>query len=358
MQKRVRASWSEPYLRAELREPTSGTRVECDGAGFLTGASDLRLVDGRLWVACDDRAHVALIEWPFEESSAPMARLTPLFPELASRHGTGPLPKPERPDVECLARLQTSGGPRLLALSSGATAVRRHAALLDPAHPDTPLIASGRLESFFEHLAVRWDIVGTELILEGAAGLGDCVRFMQRGNGAVRAERQGHNTVFDIGMTDWTEYFEAAMADPTAPFPHETICNIFAYDLGRLETVRATFSGADELSADWLLYAASAEASADVYQDGPTVGALLGLLSSDGRALQSPLRNPDGTLARQKVEGIVALGFDTDAIEVLLAVDPDGGAASPFLRAVLHGPVAGRVLDEVRGGAAPLRPRP
>ncbi|MBI3891400.1 MAG: hypothetical protein HY303_07700 [Candidatus Wallbacteria bacterium] len=355
MQKRVRASWSEPYLKAELHDPIEGFRVETASAGPVHGASDLRLIDGRLWIAQDDSAFVAVLDCDpaGRISESCRAELHPLFPQLAATHGTSPVPKSERPDIEALARLQTPDGLRLLALSSGATAPRRFAALLDPAKGNAPLLAQGRLESFFEHLAVRWDIVGTELNLEGALGLGDRVRFLQRGNGALRGNRQGHNTVFDIGLADWNEYLQAAFRDPAAPFHYDTIFNIFGYDLGKIDSVRLTFSGADEFAAEWSLYTGSAEDCADVFGDGPTVGAVLGLLASDGRALQTPLRAPDGSLVRQKVEGIAALGSDTDAIEVLLAVDPDGAGASPFLHGVLHGPLVARVLEETT--ARPLR---
>lgn len=358
MNKRIRASWAEPYLTAELTGAPAFASVG-EGAGRpVTTASDLRRIGNAIWIVEDDTACVARVKLGKGATGgrAPEAgaqlrgRQHVLYPDLVARHGSGSIAKAEKPDTECLARFTSGGHVRLLALSSGSTAARRRAALIDPGKTSIPVVGRGRLESFFAHLAVRWDIVGTELNLEGAVGFDGTIRLLQRGNGAVRAGRRGHNTAIDIGLDDFLGYLDAAFADPAAPFDHEMIRDLFAYDLGSIEGERLTFSGADELGPGWALYAAAAEQSPDVYRDGPTLGAVLGLMAEDGRAFQAPLRGADGKPVREKVEGIAAMASGGDTLELLLAVDPDSGAPSPLFPARLRGTLVERVLEECAGG--------
>ncbi len=337
---RLRATWAGPEMTvalvggqgcAVLRTP--------DGAGveYARAASDLRIVDGELWIAQDDSAFVAVSPL----ASGP-GRLRMLFPRLAARFGLAEVPKPLKPDAEILVPLDTKRGPRLLAMGSGSTPGRYRVALIEPAEAGS--VREATLTGLYRALDARKELIGTDLNLEGAANLGDVLRLFQRGNGAIRERRAPRNAVIDLDMAGFLAYLERALDDPRAPFDERLVRFAAVLDMEEIHGGRLTFSGACELGSGWSVYVAAAERSPDAYSDGEIAGSVVGLIARDGRAFQTPLALSGGTPAL-KLEGVAIADSRPDGLELRLCADQDRpGHPSPILRAWLTGPLVARAL--------------
>ncbi|MBI4872581.1 MAG: hypothetical protein HY814_13555 [Candidatus Riflebacteria bacterium] len=337
----LRATWAGPEMTLGLAGGFGPAIGSGPGGERARAASELRVVDGHLWVAQDDSAYAAV---------SPLAggpgRLRLLFPELAARFGRGAVPKAGKADVECFVKVETKQGPRLLAMGSGSAPGRTRVALIDPAGgPETTRVAT--LAGMYATLAARTDLVGTELNLEGAANLEDVLRLFQRGNGAERDGRRPRNASIDLDLAGFLSYLDRALVDPGAPFDGKLLRFAAVYDLGELRGGRLTFSGACELGGGWCVYVAAAELSPDAVADGDIAGSAVGLIDRQGRAFQTPLVLPDGSVPALKLEGVALAGPDAGGLELLLCADQDQpGHPSPILRARLQGPLVLRVLAE------------
>ena len=83
------------------------------------------------------------------------------------------------------------------------------------------------------------------------------------------------------------------------------------YDLGRAAGVPLTFTDATRGPDGAIAYLAVAEDTPNAIDDGPVVGAAIGVIR-DGAASWTLILEPDGTPSVRKFEG--------------LALDPEGGA--------------------------------
>ena len=104
---------------------------------------------------------------------------------------------------------------------------------------------------------LRGDVA--ELNIEGAAVVAGRLWLAQRGNG-----QEGDNMLVELDLRGGLE--------------PEAILSKTVYDLGEVESVGLTFSDLAPLPDGRLLFCAVAEDSGSTYDDGPCVGAALGLL--------------------------------------------------------------------------------
>jgi hypothetical protein len=275
----------------------------------VSAASGLVRIGPDLYIVADDELHLAVVPLA---PDAP-GRWVRLFPgELPLEHKAR---KASKPDLEALARLPPlAGAPHgaLLALGSGSTPRRERAVLLPlEAEGSLALATSARgvdLSPLYGQLRQRF----AELNIEGAAVRGDTLVLLQRGNGP-----SGANATVEVEVAALLE------GRSLAPRIHEV-------DLGSLDGVRLTFTDASPLPDGRLAFCAAAEDTADTYQDGPCVGAAVGVLAPDGRL--DRLERLDRAL---KVEGIHAEAEGT-AVRLLLVSDGDDvTVAAPLLEAWL-----------------------
>jgi hypothetical protein len=145
---------------------------------------------------------------------------------------------------------------------------------------------------------------GAELNVEGAARLRtadgrEVVRLFARGNGGGNALGGAASATCDLDAARLAAYLVGPGPAP-APRPERVV----RYDLGAVAGERLGFTDATPLGgAGAVLYVASAEASADVVEDGPVAGSAVGVIAVDGRARWAPIVADDGGAFPEKVEG-------------------------------------------------------
>jgi len=285
----------------KLRDLTLSAPAGPDRHPHLSAASGLVLAGDFLYVVADDEHHLGV----FPATGDAPGTLISLFP------GELPAAKQERkarkPDLEVLTRLPFPGSPggALLALGSGSTRNRRTGALLSlDAHG--AVIGSPRPIDFagvFEMLERQV----SALNIEGAVVVGERLRLLQRGG-----KRQGQNAWIDLSLAGVLHAVGSSDAVDNA-----MLVGTQFFDLGAMNSIPLGFTDGAALPDGALIFTAVAEDSESSYEDGPCVGAAVGIADHDGRVhFLQPLE------ANYKVEGIVAQ-VEGDVIRLLLVTDAD-----------------------------------
>ncbi|WP_218569264.1 hypothetical protein [Pseudomonas sp. F(2018)] len=291
-------------LRALVLDPADHPR----GQAHLSAASALVRVGERLYVVADDELHLGL----FSLADEGPGRLVRLF------GGELPAPKAERkaakPDLEALALLPALPGHAqgaLLALGSGSKANRQRAVLLGLEEGALPRQID--LTPLYQPLHQHF----SDLNIEGGFLLGEDFLLLQRGN-----QGQAANAAVRYRWAELRDWLRGEGPLPTPPI-------IQPVELGELGGVALGFTDGAALADGRWLFSAAAENTADSYNDGACLGAVIGLVERDGRVRR--LAELEG---RWKVEGIAL----DEAGDLLLVTDADDPAMAASL---LHLPVSG-----------------
>ena len=262
----------DPALRARI--------VSIDPLPGVRAGSALVFTGGRLLVVQDDALAVAWVD----------PRTGAVEHRVLEGEG-GALAKAKKPDFES-AFLAADGTITLL--GSGSAKGRYRAASLD--------IAGGGGVRFldcaplFEAIRAR---LGGEPNLEGAVRLGETLHLFHRGAGGEPS------AIIEVAA--------AAIGAPTVTLIALTLC-----DLGTAAGVPLTFTDAIACGES-MVYLAVAEDTPNAVDDGPIVGAAIGILAG-GKARFALLEEPDGTPSTRKVEGIAV---DPETRTTFLVTDPD-----------------------------------
>lgn len=281
-------------LQAE-RDPSLRARiVSIDPLPGVRAGSALVFTAGRLLVVQDDALAVA---WVDPRTNAVEHR--------ALEGEGGALSKAKKPDFES-AFVAADGSITLL--GSGSAKGRYRAASLDIAgggvrfHDCTPL---------FEAIRAR---LGGEPNLEGAVRSGETLHLFHRGAGGEPS------AIIEVAA--------AAIGAGTVTLIALTLC-----DLGTAAGVPLTFTDAIACGES-MVYLAVAEDTPNAVDDGPIVGAAIGILAG-GRARFALLEERDGTPSVRKVEGIAV---DPETRTTFLVTDPDDpDRPAELCRVELHG---------------------
>ena len=278
------------------------------GQVHLSAASALVRVGERLYVVADDELHLGV----FSLADDGPGQLIRLF------DGELPAPKAERkaakPDLEALALLPQLPGydqGALLALGSGSKSNRQRAVLLGLEEGALPrqIDLAPLYRPLHEHFS--------DLNIEGGFLLGEEFLLLQRGN-----QGQAANAAVRYR---WTELRDWLLGEGQLPAP-PTVQPVV---LGELGGVALGFTDGAALANGRWLFSAAAENTADSYNDGVCLGAVIGVVERDGRVRR--LAELDG---RWKVEGMAL----DEAGDLLLVTDADDPATAASL---LHLPLSG-----------------
>lgn len=254
-----------------------------DVAPHVRAASAVRRVGSELWIVQDDVNAVAIYG-----GGKVRPILLPAEPNGERSFSEARGNKRRKLDLEASIALPDG---RLLAFGSGSTAARERVVLVAPNDEVTVRDAS----ALYAAMRHRVEFSGSELNIEGAVVIGDVLRFLQRGNGAVANGRKPVNATADVPLAAFLRWLEGG-----APLP--ALERIVTYDLGAIDGVAWTFTDATAVDGQ-LVFVGAAEASPDTYRDGEVAGSCIGLLHA-GHARVFPVLDVSGELAKIKLEGI------------------------------------------------------
>lgn len=293
----------------QLRQLQLLARQGDSGASYLSAASGLALVNSTIYVIADDEHHLGI----FSACDTNPGRLLRLvageLPEDKSER------KRRKPDFEAIVAIEGSDGfpgGRLLVLPSGSRPNRYKGAMLvldragqpqgSPFELDmSPILASLR-DSF------------AEVNVEGAVVLGEDLLLFQRG-------RRGadDNAIVRYPLQEAMAALEGRGAARLGPSV------IDRPKLPSINNVPFGFTDATVLPGGGIAFCAVAEDTEDAYNDGPCMGAAVGILSDDGQLVSfQELDRP------WKIEGIDARLRD-GRTEVLMVTDADDRATPASL---------------------------
>jgi hypothetical protein len=294
----------------DLEEPSAP-----GGTAHVAAASGVVQRAEYVYVIGDDELHLAI----FDATSAEPGKLRRVL--------SGELPaddderKAAKPDLEALTSLPPfEGHPHgaLLGLGSGSTPDRDRGFAWK-------LAADGSLDGdpIELDLAPLYTLLREDLEalnVEGAAVMGDELWLLQRGNST-----DGANVVVALSCS---EVLDSLVDDRT--LAADELQRLLAFDLGELQGAALTFSDASALGGELLVFTASAEDSANAYEDGDILGSVVGTIDRKGEVHR--LRTID---RKYKVEGVHAV-LDTGVIGMTLVCDQDDpDVPSPLLSATM-----------------------
>lgn len=321
--------------RVVARHPlryADGADPALDRPGHVRAGSGLARVPTGLAVIQDDAHFVALVD----PASRRVDAVTLPFAvdgrrQFDDRRGN----KAQKLDLEACATLPDDhGDPLLLALGSGSTPQREHAALLTgwngAANAAAVCARVVHLPALYATLRAEAAFAGSELNVEGAAWLGDRLRLFGRGNGAARDDVAAVNATCDLdGAALRAHLRDPAGAPPPAPR------DVVRYDLGTIDGIPLSFTDA----AAWrggILFAAAAEDSPDAVRDGRVAGSALGTIDAAGAVRWTLVLDADGRAFDGKVEGVLPMDGAADRLWIVVDVD-DPDVPSELCEVVLEG---------------------
>ena len=285
----------------KIRELNLSAAVSPGRPLHLSAASGLACLKSFIYVVADDELHLGV----FRAASSEPGHLVRLF------DGALPDSKAERkrkkPDLEALTLLPADDDHphgALLALGSGSKPNRRMGALLG-LDAQGAVHGSSRVVDLSPLLAPLDDAFAA-LNIEGAVVSGDELRLFQRGN-----KRHALNAIIRFPLSAVLDMLSRKPIDAMTPSAIDTI------DLGQIDGIPFSFTDAAALPDGAVVFTAVAEDTDDAYDDGPCVGAAIGIADSGGR-----LRCLHQLDRPYKVEGVDAR-VDGDVIRLLLVTDAD-----------------------------------
>ncbi len=179
---------------------------------------------------------------------------------------------------------------------------------------------------FYQAMRSHAEFCGAGLNIEGAVTLDDDrILLFQRGNAKPQG---GLKPVDATAELSWAALC-AHLAAPDKVDP-PSLGNVTTYELGSLDGVRLTFSDAEHLGNDRILFSASAEDEST----GRIAGSILGVIEVDGSAHWTELLDENGEAFQGKIEGLSLDPRDSTKVHFVID-DDDESVPSEIFEAVL-----------------------
>jgi len=265
------------------------------GPGVPVRAASAIAAFGDGWlVAQDDATHAAWLR-PGGITAIRVIAAVDGHETFSSAEGTKHL----KPDFE--AAVAVDGG--VLLLGSGSTAARMRASLVTGPGAFSTL----DLTPAYHRVAAALGLAVDQLNLEGAARIGDRLRWFQRGNSAAGVP----SAAVDVDLSALL-----AGEPPDVRRPSR-------YDLGTVGGVALAITDAVALPDGRLLVSAAAEDTPNAVDDGPVVGAAVALL--DDERVLAVTAVPGGPY---KIEGLAVRAAGPGEAALIAVVDADDPLAA------------------------------
>ena len=280
----------------------------------LPSASGIEILGATAYVIGDDSPNLYLLD---AATLAPIGQV-PLFD--ATGFASGRIPKPEKPDLECLAALTwPDGRPGLLVLGSGSLPTRARGWFVPTEGPPVPEAVD--LTALYAALRTQLP-AGVVLNLEAAATTATELLLFQRTVGRADAA-----LLFVLPLAAALSFMQGNAPVPTV---HQLVL-----ELPLIDGCPAGFSGATFVDGQ-LLVSASVENTADAVLDGDVLGSFVGVVDVAARtATFARLVWADGRAYYGKVEGLaVRQHLANGYFEVVLVTDDDAGGSTAVIAQV------------------------
>jgi hypothetical protein len=265
------------------------------GPGVPVRAASAIAAFGDGWlVAQDDATHAAWLR-PGGVTAIRVIAAVDGHETFSSAEGTKHL----KPDFE--AAVAVDGG--VLLLGSGSTAARMRASQVT----EPGAFRTVDLTPAYHRVAAALGLAPDQLNLEGAARIGDRLRWFQRGNSAAGVP----SAAVDVDLSALL-----AGEPPEVRRP----CR---YDLGTVGGVALAITDAVSLPDGRLLVSAAAEDTPNAVDDGPVVGAAIALL--DDERVLAVASVPGGPY---KIEGLAVRAAGPGEAALIAVVDADDPLAA------------------------------
>jgi hypothetical protein len=269
-----------------------------DRPPYVRAASGLSAYREYLAVVQDDTNWLALIDAEQRVTPVPLPRGPHGNRVFSAKRGN----QADKYDLEACVTVDGPEGLELIGFASGSRA--GHDYVLRVSEKDGQI---GELQdrlaaeflaasSFYKSMREQVEFSGAGLNIEGALARDhDTVCLFQRGNAEPRGTLQPIDATAEFSWSKLRKH----LAQPEDE-PPPTLCNIRTYDLGRINGVRLTFSDAELIGNDRVLYSASAEDP----ESGNVQGSVLGVIDAVGQARWTALVDQDGSFFQGKIEGL------------------------------------------------------
>ncbi|MFO0748758.1 MAG: hypothetical protein U1F43_24305 [Myxococcota bacterium] len=278
--------------------------AESDRTPHPRAASGVVWIGERLAVIQDDASFLALVDAQTAEATS---IAMPVGPDGRRRFEPALGNKAAKLDLESAVAWADGATWHWLAFGSGSTAAREsvvHACFEPDAEARVRVLPAPAL---YAALRGAHAFSGDALNVEGAALVGDRLRFFQRGNGAAGPDTDIADATVDVDLAALRGWLAGRAGEPAL-----VAGSARRYALGTLPgepavtgPVRLTFTDATVDGDGQVWFLACAEASPNTYDDGLVVGAVVGRMDARGAVVGlARLVDDDGPVAL-KAEGLV-----------------------------------------------------
>ena len=212
------------------------------------------------------------------------------------------------------------GREYVVVLSSGSTPITRDTAVIYSL-TDEQVTSRKNIRPFFEQIKEKAAMqTNDEINIEGLAIADQEAYLLHRGN-------ISGNIIISLSKESLFNYLTNQETEiPSFDLAH--------FKLPELEDTEAGFSGAcmapDNSS---IIFTASVEKTADVYNDGAIAGSFIGIISLDGLndgEYLADLLLENGKVVKKKLEGVAVKEAEDNKYHLLLVTDNDDGTSDLF----------------------------
>jgi hypothetical protein len=287
-----------------------GPSDDDDRPPHVRAASGLSAFREYLAVIQDDANWLALIDSDQQVTAVPLPPSPNGERVFSKTRGN----QDDKFDLEACVTVTTGENCELVGFSSGSRTAREWVLRVrEPEDGGGLTAAFVHAPGFYAALRQTSEFSGAGLNIEGALSLdSDRIRLFQRGNAAPCDRLDPIDATVDVSWTALCDH----LSNPEK-HPPPALSNIRSYNLGKLDGVRLTFSDAEHLGDERVLFSASAEDPGT----GDIRGSVLGIIEKHGEARWTHLFDEEGCPFPGKIEGLTI--DPGDRTKIYFVIDDD-----------------------------------
>jgi hypothetical protein len=253
----------------------------------LPSASGMEVINGVIYIAGDNSPYL----YKLDHNLKILEKIELYKSELTD----GIIPKPVKPDLECMTKININNYPHIIMMGSGSKSPYRDVACLvklPTNYNRKHVVTHVNLTDLYSLLRSNDEIMnGGELNLEGAAVSNDNFILFNRSSSGSR------NVALYFHLEEFVEYLQGHTE--MTPFPV-----IRDYELPSISQIRSGFSGADVFDGK-IFFTSAVENTTNAIDDGEVFGSFIGWMPAN------KIANMKGSLANENpIKGTVQLMYE------------------------------------------------